>query len=111
MTEEIELTRAMTLILIVMTKEPRHGYGILTDIRQITNGDYDVSFGTLYRSLHKLVKQGLLKDVPGLLLPISPDYDDERRKYYQITEAGKQALKLEVDRLETLLQIARETTK
>lgn len=110
-TETLELTRAMTLILIVLNKQPRHGYGIMIDIQQLTHGDYQVSAGTLYRSIGNMVEQGLLKAVPGLFLPITPQYDGERRKHYQITEQGKQALNLELDRLEKLLQIARGDTQ
>lgn len=98
----LELTRAMTLVLIVLSDSPRHGYSIMTTIEEMT--DYSVSAGTLYRSLERLQNAELLKEIHEHSLF---DSEDERRRYYQITDSGRKALNDELTRLEKLLQVAK----
>lgn len=100
----IELTRAMTLVLIVLTKGARHGYAIMTEIVSVTEGEYRVSAGTLYRSIGQMLKHGLVEEAPELF---DPEHDDERRKYYRITAQGQEAVALELRRMEKLVQGAR----
>ena len=99
-----ELTQAMTLILIVLSTGVRHGYAIMMDIDSLTEGTYQVSAGTLYRSIARMQDQDLIEEVPDLVNPLD---DDERRRHYQITKHGRQAVTAELLRIETLLQVGR----
>lgn len=95
-----ELTPAMTLILLVLSNEAKHGYAIMTDIVSMSNGLHRVGPGTLYRSIGQLLKHGMIHEDE-----IDSD-GDERRKHYRITEHGKRALALELIRLERLLRMS-----
>ena len=99
-----DLTRAMTLILIVLSQGARHGYAIMTEIVSMTDGEYQVSAGTLYRSIGQMVKSGLVEEAPELF---DPEHDDERRKYYKITDQGRKTVTAELRRLDRLVQGAR----
>lgn len=98
-----ELTQAMTLILLSLIKGGKHGYGVMTEIASMTNGEYRVSPGTLYRSIDQMLKRNLIEEAPELF---NPEYDDERRNYYKITAEGKQALAYEIKRMDNLVRNA-----
>lgn len=99
-----ELTQAMTLILLVLAEDARHGYAIMTEIINMTEGEYRVSPGTLYRSISQMLKQGLVEEAPELF---NPEHDDERRKYYRITSQGGRVVALELQRMEKLVHRGR----
>src|SRR5450755_3503767 len=93
-------------ILIAVADEDRHGYAILQDIAARTNGELKLSAGTLYRSIQRMLEQGLLiepRDRP------CPEEDDERRRYYRITALGQKVAREEARRLTQLVQFARES--
>lgn len=98
-----ELTRSMVLVLMVLAKCPAHGYAIMTEIERVTDGDYVVSAGTLYRSLSVMQSRELVQAAPDLRDPS----DDARRQHYRITQSGRSALADELARMEKLLQVAR----
>lgn len=100
----IELTRAMTLVLIILAKGERHGYAIMSEIADMIDSEYRVGAGTLYRSIHQLVSQDLIQEAPELF---DPEFDDSRRTYYRIMPEGRAALEAELRRIEKLLMVAR----
>lgn len=102
--QPIELTRAMTLVLIVLCKGAGHGYAIMTEIERMTAGDYCVKAGTLYRSISQMIEHGLIEEAPAACYPTSKDV---RRTYYRITDPGRRAVTDELQRLERLLRSAR----
>src|ERR1017187_1323808 len=72
-------------ILLAVAEEDRHGYAIIQDVAARTNGELKLSAGTLYRSIQRMLEQGLIvetQDRPA------PELDDERRRYYRITPFG-----------------------
>lgn len=87
----LPMTETMYYILLSLL-EPRHGYGIILHVRRITGGRLSMSAGTIYNSLAKLTRDGL----------IAPAGGEERRKLYLATDAGKELLKKEVSRLKEL---------
>lgn len=95
-------------ILITLADGERHGYAIIQEIEARAAGDLRVETGTLYRALRRLLADGLVK--PSVRRP-APDtasgHDDERRRYYAITPAGRQAAAAEAARLARLLSAAR----
>lgn len=93
-------------ILMAVADEDRHGYGIIQDVAASTNGELRLSAGTLYRSIQRMLEQGLLietRDRPA------PEEDDERRRYYRITPFGRSVAKAEANRLTHLVRLARKS--
>jgi DNA-binding PadR family transcriptional regulator len=91
-------------ILLAVADEDRHGYAIIQDVAARTNGELKLSAGTLYRSIQRMLEQGLLvetRDRPD------PDEDDERRRYYRITALGGAVARAEARRLSQLVRMAR----
>src|SRR5439155_2804653 len=91
-------------ILLALSDEDRHGYAIIQDVASRTGGELKLSAGTLYRSIQRMLEQGLIvetRDRPA------PEEDDERRRYYRITPDGTAAAKAEARRLTQLVRMAR----
>jgi len=91
-------------ILLAVADEDRHGYAIIQDVAARTNGELKLSAGTLYRSIQRMLEQGLL--VEPRERP-EPDVDDERRRYYRITPFGRAVAEAEARRLAQLVRMAR----
>jgi DNA-binding PadR family transcriptional regulator len=91
-------------ILLALADDDRHGYGIIQDVAARTNGALRLSPGTLYRSIQRMLEQGLLVEVTPR--PAPPD-DDERRRYYRLTSEGRAVARAETRRLVQLVDMAR----
>lgn len=91
-------------ILMALTDEDRHGYAIIQDVMARTDGELRLSAGTLYRSIQRLLEQGLI--VESRKRP-APALDDERRRYYSITPFGTAVARAEMRRLTQLVRLAR----
>jgi len=91
-------------VLLALAQGDRHGYGIILDAAASTDGALRLSAGTLYRSIQRMLEQGLVvetRDRPA------PDQDDERRRYYRITPFGTAVARAEARRLTQLVRLAR----
>ena len=91
-------------ILLALTDEERHGYGIKREVADRTGGDVQLGPGTLYGSIKRMVASGLIQESDERP---DPEMDDERRRYYRITPLGKQVAVAEARRMERLVGIAR----
>lgn len=91
-------------ILVALADEERHGYAILQDVATRTGGALKLGAGTLYRSIQRMLEQGLI--VETNTRP-APELDDERRRYYRITPFGRAVARAEARRLAQLLKLAR----
>ena len=91
-------------ILMSLAEEDRHGYGIMQDVALRTSGALKLSAGTLYRSIQRMLEQGLLIEIQERP---DPDFDDERRRYYRITKFGSSVARAETSRLVSLVKLAR----
>lgn len=91
-------------ILLAVADDDRHGYAIIQDVAVRTGGDLKLSAGTLYRSIARMMEQGLILETTER--PV-PQEDDERRRYYRITPFGRMVAQAEVRRLANLLKLAR----
>ena len=91
-------------ILMSLAEEERHGYAIIQDVESRTDGDLRLSPGTLYRSIQRMLQQGLI--VESRRRP-APALDDERRRYYRITPLGTATARAEMRRLTQLVRLAR----
>lgn len=91
-------------ILIAVAEQDRHGYAIIQDVEERTGGELRLSAGTLYRSIQRMLEQGLLVETTERP---APEFDDERRRYYRITPFGTKVAKAEARRLSQLVRMAR----
>ena len=91
-------------ILVAIADEDRHGYAIMQDIAQRTDGTIKLGAGTLYRSIQRMLEQGLVAEISTRP---APEMDDERRRYYRITPFGRAVAKAEARRLTQMLKLAR----
>ena len=89
---------------MAVADDDRHGYAIIQDVATRTNGELKLSAGTLYRSIQRMLEQGLLVETRERP---SPDQDDERRRYYRITSYGAAVARAEARRLTQLVKLAR----
>jgi len=102
----LPLPAAVFHILIALADRDRHGYSIMQDVAARTGGKVQLSAGTLYSSIRRMLDQGLIEE---LAKSPDPSSSDERRRYYRLTRFGKRAAAAEVVRLNALLKQARET--
>lgn len=100
----LPLTPAVLHILIALEGEPKHGYGIMKTVEAITDGKVTMGPGTLYGTIKRMLKAGLIEEIDE---QPDPDLDDERRRYYRLTAFGIRVLKAEVKRLAALMKVAR----
>ena len=91
-------------ILLVLAEGDRHGYAIIQDVLAATDGALRIQAGTLYRSIQRMLEQGLV--VEKHTRP-SIGEDDERRRYYRITPFGRQVAQAEARRLAQMVRLAR----
>lgn len=98
------LTRADFHILVALTDQERHGYGIMLEVVERTNQQVRMGPGTLYGTLKRLLECDLVEECGE---HIDPELSDERRMYYRITKRGRCAAVAEAERLQALVDIAR----
>ncbi len=96
----VPMTETGFYILLCM-REPNHGYGIVQKVKELTKGELILSPGTMYGSLSKMEKDGLISFLEEL----------DKRKVYQITELGTEVLNCELNRIERLYRNAKEMTE
>ena len=93
----IPMTETGFYILLCLQK-PNHGYGIVQRVEAMTGGEIRLTPGTMYGSLSKMEKDGLIRFIR----------EEEKRKIYEITDLGREVLQLELKRIRRLYQIAQE---
>src|ERR1044071_1024172 len=91
-------------ILLALAAEERHGYGILQEVAALTAGELQLEPGTLYRALHRMLKDGWVAESGRRP---AADLDDERRRYYRLTPLGRRVASAEAARLLRLVTVAR----
>jgi DNA-binding PadR family transcriptional regulator len=96
------MTPAVVHVLLALAGGERHGYAILKDVQLHVGSHLRFGPGTIYGTLQRLMEAGWVEEVA----PPGTDVD-QRRRYYRMTGAGREALKTEVDRLGALLDAAR----
>ena len=90
-------------ILFVLLDGERHGYGMVKEIDRQTDGQVRLEAGNLYRSVRRLIKQGLIAESDRRP---APESDDERRRYYSVTDFGRQVVTAETDRMRSVVAAA-----
>jgi DNA-binding PadR family transcriptional regulator len=97
----LPLTPAMFYVMVALADGQTHGYAILKDVEQLTNGSVRLSTGTLYGIIKRLLNDGLIRESGAL------SKGDERRRSYDLTAFGREVAKAEAARLEQTLAIAK----
>jgi DNA-binding PadR family transcriptional regulator len=91
-------------VLLAIADKPLHGYGIIKEVAERTDGRIDLEAGTLYAAIKRLGDDDLLNEVA----PPKTGNTDSRRRYYRLTPFGRRVLKAESQRLVSLIDLARE---
>ncbi len=99
------LTPAVLHILLALSTEERHGYGIMKEVESDSGGKVKMGPGTLYGSLGRMMDAGLIRESDK---KIDPALDDERRVYYKITALGQATLAAELERYREVVAVARK---
>lgn len=102
--ELLPLPPATFHILIALADGERHGYAIIQEIAARTDGEVKLSAGTLYRSVQRMLDQGLIEE--SRQRP-APEEDDERRRYYRLSSFGEAVARAETRRLTQMVKLAR----
>ncbi|HXT70569.1 MAG TPA: PadR family transcriptional regulator [Vicinamibacterales bacterium] len=100
----LPLTPAMLQVLLALADGDKHGYAILKEVSRRSGGAVTLRTGTLYTALRRFVDDGLVAETDE-----RPDIhlDDERRRYYRLTERGRAVALAETERLEEMVRQAR----
>lgn len=98
----VALAPATLHILLSLAGEQMHGYGIMQQVERQSKGAYKLGPGTLYDTVQRLVKQGLIEEVHAGL-----GQEDSRRRYYSLTPSGRDVLAAEIARLDALVREGR----
>lgn len=100
----LPLTPAVFHILLALADEERHGYGIMQEIARRTDGAVVLGPGTLYGTIKRLLENGLVEESGERP---DPEIDDQRRRYYRLTNLGRRVASQEARRLAQLVRISR----
>jgi DNA-binding PadR family transcriptional regulator len=102
--ELLPLSPAVLHILLALADEERHGYGIMREVEGRTGGQNRLGPGTLYGSIKRMLADGLIEESDERP---DPAMDDQRRRYYKITDFGRRVAGAEAERLSGLVETAR----
>ncbi len=91
-------------ILLALADQPLHGYAIMREVADQTKGSARLGPATLYGSIQALLEAGLIEEVSA---PAYDESEDERRRYYQLSAAGRKTARDEAERLAGVLRVAR----
>ena len=96
------LSESYYYILLCLSKGANHGYGIMQMTEKLSGGDVTIGSGTMYGATVNMMKKGWIREI------MSNEPGIERRRLYQLTDSGREALRSEIDRLQRMLANAEE---
>jgi DNA-binding PadR family transcriptional regulator len=100
----LPLTPAVFHILLALADGEKHGYGMMKEVEGATEGQISMGPGTLYGSIKRMLAAGLIEESDERP---DPALDDQRRRYYRLTGAGRRVVTAEAERLERAVAEAR----
>jgi len=104
-TNFLPLKPAAFHILLSLADSSRHGYGIMLEVQERTKGSVKLGPGTLYSAIKRLLADELIAEEAEKL---DGTLDDERRRYYSLTQLGRRVITLDAERLAHLVEMAQE---
>ena len=99
----LPLTPSVFHILLALSDGDLHGYGIMQEVAEHTAGQIRLGPGTLYGAIKRLLASGLILETDERP---DPELDDERRRYYRLTDYGRQVLEADVQRISKMVSVA-----
>ncbi len=100
----LPLTPAVFHILLALADSEKHGYAIMQEVEDVTEGRVQMGPGTLYGSIKRMLAAGLIEESDDRP---DPTLDDQRRRYYRQTGLGRKVLREEAARMAELMALAR----
>jgi DNA-binding PadR family transcriptional regulator len=100
----LPLTPGMFQVLIALADGEKHGYAIIKEVARRTGGEITLSAGTLYTIIRRFVQEGVIAESDARP---DPALDDERRRYYRLTDFGRDVARADARRMEAALGMAR----
>ncbi len=98
------LTPAVFHILLALADGEKHGYRIMQAVKVNSHGEFTIGPGTLYGSIKRMLADDLIAESEERP---DPELDDQRRRYYRLTDIGRNTLQADLVRMDALLQRAR----
>ena len=106
---QLPLTPVVLHILLALSDGERHGYAIAQEIEETTRGQVRMGPGTLYGSIQRMLASAVIEEAPARRRATDAnENDDARRRYYRMTAFGRRVLEFELDRLNAVVQLARQ---
>jgi DNA-binding PadR family transcriptional regulator len=96
----IPLTPAVFYVMLALTSGPRHGYAIMQETEGLSEGGFRMGPATLYSTIQRLVNLELVRETT------EDTSGDSRRRYYELTIAGRKLLEIEVERMNSVARMA-----
>ncbi|MFP3853446.1 MAG: PadR family transcriptional regulator [Anaerolineales bacterium] len=103
--DQLPLTEAEFHILLVLSAGENHGYAIMKAIEEHPEIGISLGPATLYRTIRRLLERGMIKELEDRP---DPEFEDERRRYYRLTAAGRKVMEAEMERLSNVISLARK---
>ena len=94
------LSESYYYILLCLARDANHGYGIMQMTEKLSGGDVTIGSGTMYGATSNMMKKGWIREI------MSNEAGLERRRLYQLTDAGREVLRAEIARLQRMLENA-----
>lgn len=101
----LPLTPAVLFILLALSEGDKHGYAIMQNARELSDGQFRMGPGTLYSTIQRLLDLSLIEETEKISSNLAPD---SRRRYYRLTRSGRQVLAAELGRMESIIRRARD---
>lgn len=101
--EHLPLTPAVFHVLLALADGDKHGYAIMKEVERRTDGKVRLSAGTLYGIVARLLNEGMISETERRP---APELDDERRRYYQLSQFGREVAAAEAGRMESAIALA-----
>ena len=101
--DHLPLTPAVSHIMLALADGEKHGYAIMREVEELSDGTITMGPGTLYGSIKRMLGAGLIEETEDRP---DPELDDQRRRYYRLTGLGERVLSAEITRLEAMVEAA-----
>jgi DNA-binding PadR family transcriptional regulator len=101
----LPLTPTVFHMLLALADGEKHGYGIMKAVEEETQGEMQIRTGSLYGAIRRMIEAGLIEETSERP---DPALDDERRRYYGLTEMGRRVLAAEAARIAQAMAVIRE---
>ena len=101
----LPLTPTVFHMLLALADGEKHGYGIMRSVEKETQGQMQIRTGSLYGSIQRMIEAGLIEETNERP---DPELDDERRRYYGLTDFGRRVLSAEAARIARAMAVIRD---